>query len=308
MKKKFYLLFPVILACFSIQNAKAIDTLSLRPNPSQGKDASINKELPSGNNGGDENYICNAWTSGGPFTQRSLVEFNLSAIKPNDTIVSAYLSLYCNTTSLHTQRHSWYPGTPYKNNLSHLKRITSSWSESTVTWGNQPTTDTTHQVELAPSTSDTQNYLNINVTQLVKDSRGTIADSTVGFMIQLDTEAYYRSFIFASSDHPNSAKRPQLVVVYKKYTSGIYSFDKSSISVYPTITNRFAYIATNNAEAKNAQIVVTDNLGRLILQKASVIGGGANATGIDLQNAATGMYFVSVTIDGFRNTYKIIRE
>lgn len=96
-------------------------------------------------------------------------------------------------------------------NASVVKRIVSSWSESEVNWVNQPSVTDTSQVFVPQSTSPTENFI-INVTNLVKDA-AAIGDS-VGFLMKLVDEQYYRALVFASSDNSDSAKWPRLEIEY----------------------------------------------------------------------------------------------
>jgi hypothetical protein len=158
-----------------------------------------------------------AWTSGGnPVVVRSLINFDLSSIPDGTTIKSAKLSLYNNSTSVNNSgkhsEESVYPGTGGEN-AAYLKRITSSWDESNVTWNNQPTTSSQNQVSLAASTDAHQNYTDIDVTPLIQDIINN-RPTSFGIMLMLQTESYYRGLIFASGDNADATKRPKIIIVY----------------------------------------------------------------------------------------------
>lgn len=186
-------------------------TLTLQPDGSTGVDAFLAQGDPNGNYGNHPEYAAIAWTCGGSqCLARNVIQFDLSSIPSNATITSAKLSLYSNPTPSNGN------GTAMQgNNASYLQRVTSSWSETTVTWNNQPTTTTTNQVMLAQSTSSSQDYLDIDVKALVQDMVTNPATSH-GFMIKLVNESYYASMIFASTDYTNPSVRPKLVVTYTK--------------------------------------------------------------------------------------------
>ena len=203
--------FFLLLYCIFF-NAFSQITVNLRPNGTQGKDALINSQTPSTNEGNSEDFACWRWTSNGSTIARSLMQFDLTAIPANAIIQSATLNLYCNTTSAITQLH-------YGSNTSSLKRITAPWQENLATWNNQPNTTTNGQITLAASTSNNQNYLNINVKDFV-DSWVADSNGNFGIMLQLQTESIYRSLILASSDHGDSTKRPLLTVTYTMPASG----------------------------------------------------------------------------------------
>jgi len=97
-------------------------------------------------------------------------------------------------------------------NASVIQRITQEWDENTVTWNNQPATTEVNQVNVPASSAPDQNY-EINVTQLIQD---IIYDpeNGHGLMLKLETESYYRSLIFASSDNPDTSLHPKLVIEF----------------------------------------------------------------------------------------------
>ncbi len=197
----------LVTGLFSLQGQI---TIILQPDSTAGKDATIRDNqavIPCPNY---PDFIANAWTySGVPFVQRSLIDFDLSGIPANAIILSAYLSLYGNPQSSNAQLHSSLSGS----NEAELLRIMTPWNENTVTWSNQPQTDTLNKIILPQSTSQTQNYLNLNVTSHIQ-SKITTPASHHGFLFKLVTESHYRCMVFASSDHPDSTKRPRLEITY----------------------------------------------------------------------------------------------
>jgi type IX secretion system substrate protein len=153
-------------------------------------------------------FLANAWTNGGnPLTERSLMQFDFSSIPMNATIISAQLSLYGHNSIDNTQNSSPLSGS----NASLLQRVTAAWSPNTVTWNNQPATTTTNQVPLAESISSTENYLNIDIKNMVVDM---INNGNYGFMFRLDTESYYRCLLFATMANSDTATFPTLVINY----------------------------------------------------------------------------------------------
>lgn len=183
-----------------------INCLILQPDDEDGKDAEVWSNNPSNNYGNVTDFIAAEWTWGGTEgTLRSLVEFDLSGVPANATIDSATLSLYWNSVTTSAGQ----AGT----NATFLQRITSSWTETGVTWNNQPTTTSQNQVSLATSSSSTQDYPNIDVKNLVIDMLNN-PTSSFGFEIKLQTEAVMRSMKFCSSDFATPAMRPRLKICY----------------------------------------------------------------------------------------------
>ncbi|MEP6648249.1 MAG: DNRLRE domain-containing protein [Saprospiraceae bacterium] len=207
------------------------------------------------------NYVSNllrsmSWTfQGSPGIMRSLLQFDMSTIPANSEIVYAYLSLYAPdepTTEFHSGSNSAY-----------LQRITHSWNESTVTWNNQPSSTSLHQVTLPSSTSDYQEYLNINVTALVDDM---LADpnSGFGFLIRQVTEDDLRRLSFVSGDYPNVQKHPKLEVCYNA-ASSVHDQDhhKSAIKFYPNPSTGIVHVQFDT-DVKEARLQMIDMFGRNI--------------------------------------------
>ncbi len=141
---------------------------------------------------------------------RSLLNFDLSIIPGGVSVISAELNLY--------GRGSYGIGEAvshgnYGQNECYLQRITTSWIDNIVTWNDQPNTTSTNQVILPQSIDSIQDYLNINVSQLVQDMIND-PNNSYGFLIQLVTESLSRSLAFCSKDFSDSAKHPQLIITY----------------------------------------------------------------------------------------------
>lgn len=207
-------LIPFLLFSVSVS---AQTTVVLQPGACEGKDAYIVDCVPCGftntNYGYFDEISAIAWTnSGDDANGRGLFEFDFSDIPSTASVLNANLTLYHNPNPNSGNmggQHSQMSGP----NDAYLKQVTSPWIEDLVTWGNMPSTTTVNQVYLPASTSGTQDYIDINVTSMVQNM---VADPSAnfGFMLQLATESFYRGIIFASSDHPNSALHPKIVIEY----------------------------------------------------------------------------------------------
>lgn len=163
-----------------------------------------------------------AWTFDGngcaTGQMRSFFKFpGLSAIPPSATIISAKLSLYgVSSSNPISVGNSYFPGSGYNafgGNECWIKRVTSNWSETTMTWNTQPTVTETNRVALSASTSQwNYNVIDIDVTEMVKSM---VSSSNYGFCFMLQNETYYRSMTFGSPNNTNAAKRPKLVIEYR---------------------------------------------------------------------------------------------
>lgn len=201
----------LLLACLLFTGiSRAQTTITIQPNQAQGKDAMVYSCVPCGyannNYGNKKDADAMAWTNSGNFgISRALMQFDLTSVPSNAFITDARLTLYYNTTSI----EGYHSGV----NASYLQRIIAPWVESTVTWNNQPATTTANQILLSTSTTPIQNYLNINVTNFIRDMVVN-PGSNYGIMLKLVTETSFKKLIFASSDHVTPAMRPKLDITY----------------------------------------------------------------------------------------------
>jgi hypothetical protein len=206
MKKIFLLAFLGINLIAHSQNV-----IILQPGHSTGKDSEIsdyasNQNTNYGNYGVIASYI---WSNGTVYREKALLQFDFSSIPAGAIITGAYLDLYAsppgNTFGSVTQSMN---GT---NNASYLRRILEPWDENTVTWNNQPKDTNINQVILPTSTSGSQNYLNIDVTQLVNDMT---LNGNYGFMIEPVSTQPNNSMLFNSSDYSDTTLSPKLTINY----------------------------------------------------------------------------------------------
>jgi hypothetical protein len=195
-------------------------TLILQPNGANGKDALLLSCIPCGystsNFGNSSDFTSSGWTfSGNDSDVRGIIEFDLSSMPASALITSAYLSLYYNPNPSSTDTgHSILTGS----NESIIQRVITSWDETTVTWDNQPSTTSLNQVTLPQSISQTQDYTNIDVTNMVQDMVDNPATS-FGFLLRLVDETPYKQLTFASSDNMDPNILPKLEINYLDLTS-----------------------------------------------------------------------------------------
>jgi gliding motility-associated-like protein len=258
---KSFLLFAVV-ALYSFQGYGQI-TVKFKPDSLVGKDAFL--EFSNGcviggrpaaselvNFGVHPELYYMQWTyssSGcGQGTQRTLIKFNqLSSIPTTAVITNAELNLF-GVNSSGSYGTSYYPGSPYTStNEGWVERVTGSWNEFTVTWNTQPTTTTTNRVGIPFSTAHWNWNTSVDVTTLVNDIRAS--GTNEGFMLKLKNEAIYRCVLFASSDHPDTTRWPELVITYLDPCSGTMAdFNYTNSSCYTFQFN-------DNSIAKDSGIV-----------------------------------------------------
>lgn len=275
-------------------------TIVLQPGPTLGKDASTNSRSYSVNvnSGTSPAFQARSWTWGGtPGSIRSFIQFDLSSIPDSSSIDSAFLTLTHNETTDVPNGHSSASGS----NSAYLRRITSSWKETTITHSNQPTTAINNQVTLPISTSLLQDYT-INVTALVQDMVNDSANS-YGFMMRLITEQHYRALIFASSDYPDSTRWPKLEVTYspKNYLSQNNLSLNSLIKVFPNPTSEYVSIDFGTGKAGKFDIKLSNSYGQVV----KVISGvSSRKIKLDLNELSNGVYNIQIEKDGKLSGYK----
>jgi hypothetical protein len=188
-------------------------TVTFQPDGADGVDAWLGNNLERGYNthnfGSHPDFMSSAWTADGDMSNvRSLLYFDLTSIPAEAEIDHAILSLY-GVNSAGNGSHSTLSGS----NASVLQKVTSPWNENTVTWDTQPGTTDLNQVIVPESTFEAQDY-HMDVTNLIRDLHAN-PESNYGLKLKLVTEERYRKLVFASSDNPDSTKRPKLEITYK---------------------------------------------------------------------------------------------
>ena len=274
------------------------NVLVLQPNANQGKDSFITTKVPDATRGDHPDLMATAWTnSGNELVTRALIDFDFSELPAEAIIQSVKLSLY-SYNSPSNGAHSTLSGS----NESVLRRITSPWEEHQVSWNTQPTTTIVNQVQLEATTTDIQDFENIDITQLVMDMLEQ-PDSSYGLMLQLVNEQIYRRVLFASSDNPDSTLHPKLEINYS-IPSGVQDMDlvKEQISIYPNPASDWLMIAYKGKSKSALSIKVLDYCGRLIKQQIPL----KESIEIDVSDLTGGIYYIEVESDESKVTKKVI--
>jgi hypothetical protein len=209
----FSAIFFAFVLFFSSSAYSQSTTIVLQPGPSQGYDVTY---------GNDPNYLATSalstefgaaqWTCGGaPCELRSLIKFNLSAIPTNAVVSSAMLSLSANPAQLNGNPAA---GPTYgTENQSTLYPVTTNWDFNTVSWNNQPLLASTNATVIPQSITAYDDYNALDVTAAVQ-SMVNNPSSNFGWMLKINTQNFYNSMIFCSSNYPDSTKRPKLTITY----------------------------------------------------------------------------------------------
>ena len=201
----------IFISAFSGMVNSQTDTLVLQPGPIDGIDVTIQDINPTSTYNTDADFHANAWTAQGiSFIDRGLIEFNLTSIPLNATVISATLTLHTNLNSINYQLN-------YGDNAAWLIRVLAPWQVDQVTWNTQPEIATSNFINLPQITvNDTIGY-NVNVKTDVQNMV-TNPGVNFGWIIKLQTEAIYTARNFASSDNAVPEWRPKLTVIYSHCT------------------------------------------------------------------------------------------
>jgi len=234
------------------------------------------------NYGHSHEFISQEWTwSSDPGRRNSLIDFDLTGIPANATIVSASLSLYHNPDNF-IGPHSQLDGT----NQSTLTLISESWGENTVTWDNQPNVNSSFKVTLPQSTSGTQDYLDIDVFGIVNEMHIDPLNAH-GMLMTMDSMEHYRGLFFASSDHPDPTLHPKLLIEYTTPV-GVESLEQKrlTLNVFPNPANEYVVLEVNNKQNMNVQLF---NLQGQLVEQLVIENGRAQ---VDVSGLTAGCYLL----------------
>lgn len=280
-------------------------TVTLQPNPSEGKDAVIwYLSSQSGTfgqtnttpNPTSESFQAMEWTwNGSAGVRKSLIDFDISSIPANSLITSAKLSLYAFPNSV-DGGHSPLSGS----NACYLTEISSPWDENTVTWNTQPTINVGNQLTLPQSNSEFDDYLDFDVTAIIQN-KYLNPNVSHGFMLSIINSNYYRQMIFASSDHPNPLKRPKLEITYTSTADQEEVNQDIEMSIYPNPTTGIVYINSNIPFAYS----LTDMLGREVKNDSL---GSNGLHEIDLTGEPNGVYMLTIKGQNVALTKRLVLE
>ena len=266
----------------------AQNTLVLKPGPAQGKDCVVGFLVPDNNYANAEHLPGYAWTQGGQLNvTRSLLAFDLAAIPEGASIVHAELSCFFNPTYI-GYTHSGDNGLL-------IERITQPWQEDQATWNNQPAVSGAHVLSIPPSLSETQDYLDMNVTQLVQDMVNDPANS-FGFRFRLVTEEPYKFVLLASSDYPDSLRWPELHVTYSlPDATEERSKATNALGCWPNPATDVVLFRHRGLASEAGTVQLCDAMGRVIARRPLRNGQ------VEVGDLAPGCYLAMVTTPNGRS-------
>lgn len=289
MKKTFMLIFIAVITAASVTITQAQTTVTIDlSNSALGMERSGAKNIPLS---GVPDFSAYTWTCGGSLCiGRTLMTIDLGAIPEGVTITAASLSLYADDQSA----LGWY-GQPTvgDHNGGRIKRIVEAWDANTADWKNKPATTAANSVNIVKSSSDDQDYLNLDITGIIQDMYS--AGNNYGILIRMKDESnFYKSLIFGSPLNAHDDFRPVLTVTYNPERLSVPDQDALAFTadVYPNpavdhLSFDFSNVYTND----QLNLIVFDVNGKQMMNVKEISG---DEYSLDVTGLTPGIFFYQV--------------
>ena len=164
------------------------------------------------NYGSDSRLAVGIWDDGGTKRAlRSFIYFPLTSLPSNAIITKAYLRLRI------IDRQQFSVG---ETKTFYVYRVFGSWTESTLTWENQPGHTTLITSFYVKDTTTIPTYIYLTVTDAVKKWYGQDGSwANQGLVIMGDSKVGYIQF--CSSEYSNNDYKPTLIIYYALLTASV---------------------------------------------------------------------------------------
>lgn len=229
------------------------------------------------------------WTAGRNDTIRGLMQFDLGNLKADD-ILKAELNLWHYSNPRFTKQVG--------ENALDIHLITESWSESGVTWNNQPTWMESSPASFPKSSSETQDYTELDVTDLLKAHQKQNAH---GILLKLKNEVPFAGLSFASSEHPNEHLRPTLLLVVKAGSTNIHK-PETHLKCFPNPAHTELTVSWNSPSWKTLELY--NSQGQLVWQTQNQL--HKTLQHINTSLLANGLYTLRCGGDDFHFDQKVL--
>ncbi|MBE0644054.1 MAG: T9SS type A sorting domain-containing protein [Bacteroidetes bacterium] len=240
-------------------------TIVLQPGPEDGKDGMVWDDpiysKAKRNYANSTEMLVHAWTDQGvPVYARSYLAFDLTSIQRTD-LINATLVLHNNPEGTFNGEHQPWSGP----NRAWVRRVTTPWDETELTWYNQPASTEEHQVLVPESVDPHQSYF-LNVTPLVTEMLGIHRYDSHGFMIILENETHYRALVFATSNYADPARRPRLELTFSSQTpvNALTHFAAINMEIYPNPATDRVEVQVDLPTGKTGHVELLNVLGQVL--------------------------------------------
>ncbi len=229
---------------------------------------------------------------------RTYIKFDLSDLKANDSIIRAELSLFHHPDAA-SEGHTM------GNNAMLFQPILSDWDKNSIAWNNLPPTSEQHQLEIPPAIQSDDDYLNIDVTEMVKEMVKN-PDAWHGIMMRManeETNGDERKAVFASAYHSDPDVRPHLEIITTR-TASIPSenIEGPQFGLYPSPAEQTLHI--KQAFDRSALYSIYDVKGSCLTKGNCE----TQITAVDVSQLPKGMYIIRLTTDGKVESQKFMKK
>ena len=172
-------------------------------------DAFVRQAVPTLNYG-EESVMQVGYNTSYSEIYRSMIKFNMSDIPIEQTIISATLKLYNNTNALSDQQIGVFDAY-------------NTWTETGVTWNNQPYINS---LIASQNFGSTRGYVNYDITNLVKDwYDGSVNNH--GLIIKALNESIAQYLVLTSRENSSDTK-PTLIITYND--TNVYTYERTNLT------------------------------------------------------------------------------
>lgn len=205
MRRVLFCVFSEAVVAFGMSSIGVAELVTIQPGPSDGKDSFVdNRAARAGTNYGSAGYVRVGQPDGGTGLQRIMAQFDVSSAPAADQVLSVKFEAYL------------YDGSAQAAASVGAHRITADWSESTVTWNNQPAFDTSaaDTIMLPMLWEHPENkghWYSWDITDTYKDWKDGVSQN-YGVMLSLGSPIIEGYSFYSSETTADPGLRPRLVV------------------------------------------------------------------------------------------------
>jgi len=204
-------------------------------------DARVVKQDPNAVHGSETHLALQQYISG--HCQRGFIQFDITSIPQNVIVNDVDFNIYY---------YAYLAGNPAGQN-TRAKGVIGAWTESTITWNNQPGNTTSGEVSL--NMPGSYGWVNYDADAIVQSWLNG-SSTNYGFLVKFNTEypTPNRCPIFYSKDYGNDSYRPKLKINWTEHetTAGLSSvLIPNDTSIRLAVGNQLSW---NDSEPVNTDV------------------------------------------------------